>query len=135
MAKKKAKTIYNIEEVNLEIDYEKLAQAVVNAQQKAAQKTTRPNRFRGTIMGALNMSLYLMLAFLSVGMVIGVWTTPIGGTISQVFFSVLFVIIGIFSGGCAVESFKDSDENAQQHFNTNITLIALVVALAALVKG
>ena len=121
--------------VDINIDYEKLAQEIVKAQQEAMRQKNRPNRFRGSIMGTLNAALYIMIALLAVGMAIGVWITPIGGLVTQLFYTVFFGMVALFSGGCFVESFKDSDENAQQHFNTNLTLIALIVALVALAKG
>ena len=44
--------------------------------------------------------------------------------------SIIFVSI---CGG--VEAWRDNDENAIMHFNTNVALVALIVALVALVKG
>lgn len=121
--------------VNVNIDYEKLAKEIVKAQQEAVRQKKRTNRFRGSLMGGLNAALYIVVALFGIGMAISAWTTPIGGVGAQIFYSILFGIIALFSGGCVVESVKDSDENAQQHFNTNIALIALVIALIALVKG
>ena len=121
--------------VDVNIDYERLARELVKAQQEAARQEKRPNRFRGSLMGGLNAMLYITIALLGIGMAISAWLTPIGSIGAQIFYSVLFGIIALFSGACFVESIKDSDENAQQHFNTNIALIALVIALIALVKG
>ncbi len=46
MAKKKEKSqvINNIENLNLEIDYDKLAQAIVKAQEKSEEKENKPKR-------------------------------------------------------------------------------------------
>ena len=121
--------------VDVNIDYEKLAQEIVKAQKEASRQEKRPNRFRGSLMGGLNILLYSIITLFGIGMAIGVWLTPIGGVGEKIVYSVLFGMIGLFSIGCAVESFRDTDENAQQHFNTNIALVALIVALIALFKG
>ena len=122
--------------VDVNIDYEKLAQEIVKAQQEAMRQKNRPNRFRGSIMGTLNAALYSVVSLLSGLMVIGVWMASIDAdTFTKVLYTILFTFVAVSCGACAAESMKDTDENAQQHFNTNITLIALIVALVALVKG
>ena len=141
MAKKKSKpqVINNIQELNLEIDYDKLAEAIVVAQEKSSKKKKRTSRFRGAVMGGINGTLYLIVTLFAVGAIAGMWMeyakaakhslmTYIGCTI-------MFAVVGLFSFLCQQESIRDSDEDAQQHFNTNIALIALVVSLVALVKG
>lgn len=123
-------------EVDVNIDYEKLAHEIVKAQQEAARQKTRPNRFRGSIMSGMNVVLYAVVSLFGGLMCIGIWITPLDASIfAKVIYTLMFVLITIYSGGCTFESWKDTDENAQQHFNTNITLIALIVALIALVKG
>jgi hypothetical protein len=34
----------------------------------------------------------------------------------------------------AIEAWRDDDENAIMHFNTNVSLVALIIALIALFK-
>ena len=48
--------------VDVNIDYEKLAEAIVKAQYAANQNNKRPNRFRGSLMGSLNAGLYFLIA-------------------------------------------------------------------------
>lgn len=121
--------------VNVNIDYDQLAEAVIKAQEKAQKNHPRENRLRGSLMAIFNAMLYFATAFVGVCMVICTWVIPIGNIGTRIVCTFLFGIIAIYSGACFYESIKDSDENAQQHFNTNITLIALIVALVALFKG
>lgn len=122
--------------VDVNIDYEKLAKEIVKAQQEVDQQKARPNRVRGSIMSGINAVLYGVISLFSGLMVIGVWIVSIDtDTFTKVLYTILFAFMAVSCGACAVESFKDTDENAQQHFNTNLSLIALIVALVALVKG
>lgn len=122
--------------VDVNVDYEKLAKEIIQAQQEAERQKTRPNRFRGSIMSGINAVLYGVISLFSGLMVISVWMASIDAdTFTKVLYTILFAFVAVSCGACAAESMKDTDENAQQHFNTNITLIALIVALVALVKG
>lgn len=139
MAKKLERYIYNVDNVNMEIDYEKLAEAIVVAQEKANKKKKRTSRFRGTVMGGINGVLYLIVAFFSVSAIVGMWMeyakTDDRSLVTYIGCTIMFAVIGLFSFLCQQESLGDSDEDVQQHFNTNMTLVALIVAFVALVKG
>ena len=121
------------------IDYEKLAEAIVAAQEKANKKKKRTSRFRGAFMGGINGVLYLIVTLFSIAAIAGMWIQYIESAehsvITYIGCTIIFAVIGIFAFLCQQESLGDSDEDAQQHFNTNIALIALFVALVALVKG
>lgn len=122
--------------VDVNIDYEKLAKEIVKAQQEVDQQKAHPNRVRGSIMSGINAVLYGVISLFSGLMAISVWVTSIDtDTSTKVLYTILFAFVAASCGACAVESFKDTAENAQQHFNTNLSLIALIVALVALVKG
>lgn len=121
------------------IDYDKLAEAIVAAQEKASKKKKCTSRFRGAVMGGINAVLYLIVSLFSVGVIAGIWMEYAKAAkhslITYIMCTIMFAVIGLFAFLCQQESLGDSDEDAQQHFNTNIALIALVVALVALVKG
>ena len=65
MAKKKDKpqVINNIQELNLEIDYDKLAEAIVAANQKREHRP-RNTKIRGFVLGMCNGILYSGLCFI-----------------------------------------------------------------------
>ena len=122
--------------VDVNIDYEKLAAEIVKAQQEANRQKSRPNRFRGSIMSGINAFMYGIISLFSALVSIGVWVAYVDlDPFEKVIYTILFAFVAVFCGGSVVESMKDTDENAQQHFNTNVSLIAMIVALVALVKG
>lgn len=145
--------VIHIEELEIEnkvdIDYDKLAQAISKAmlmheqEKEAVQKETkerkkRPNRFRGSIMATANMMAPILIAIFSTLSCIGMWNEyaneAVFELITYIKLTVLFVTIAVISVCCGIESWKDDDENAIMHFNTNVALVALIVALVALVK-
>ena len=141
MAKKKEKPqiINNIQELNLEIDYDKLAEAIVKAEEEFQKEKKRPNKFRAIGKSIFNMTVSVVAVLLLIGVIIAVWSQPALKEVLNVFESIqitgvlaIFAILHIFS---AIECWKDDDENAIATFNNNIALFALIVALIALYKG
>lgn len=132
---------YHIEELEVEtkIDYRKLAKEIVAAQEEAKKSRKRPNRFRAAVMATANTMTPALLALFSVLACIGMWvefsTEPMHSLLEYIAYTVMFIGIIVVSVCCGVEAWKDDDENAIMHFNTNVALIALIVALVALVKG
>ena len=135
----KPKNIYNIDNVNMEIDYDKLADAIIKAQEKAKEQSKRPNRFRSSVMAIVNVCIPVLLAIFSVITCVGIWKEyfidPVNGLFRCIFLTLLFIVVVIISICCSREAWKDDDENAIMHFNTNIALVALIVAMIALLKG
>lgn len=138
VVKRKGNEIISVSATVEPIDYDKLAEAIVVAQEKANKKKKRTSRFRGAVMGGINGVLYLIVTLFSVGAIVGMWMEYAIATehslITYIGCTIMFAVIGLFAFLCQQESLGDSDEDAQQHFNTNMALIALIVALVALVK-
>ena len=132
---------YHIEELEVEakIDYKKLAKEIVAAQEEAKRITDRPNRIRASVMTVVNMILPMSLAVFSVLACIGMWldyaTKATFGILDCIAYSAMFLSITLISVCCSIETWRDNDENAIMHFNTNVALVALIVSLVALVKG
>lgn len=132
---RKKETEIHIENVNVDIDYEKLAEAIVKAQREAEKQEGRPNRFRASMMSVLNISLYAFTFLFSVLLIVAVWKTAIDSRIVKTIYTVVFAFTGVYSVACLCESWCDSDKRAQEHFNSNVALIAMVLALLQLLKG
>ena len=132
---------YHIDELDVEakIDYKKLAKEIVLAQEEAKRLTKRPNRIRASVMTVVNMILPVSLALFSVLACIGMWidyaTAATFGILDCIAYSVMFLAILLISVLYSIETWRDDDENAIMHFNTNVALVALIVSLIALVKG
>ena len=124
--------------VNVEIDYDKLATVIVQAQEKANKKETQPKNLRERAMGFMNGLLYAFIYLLAVLCIIEVWkdyTNHEFSLFAGIFSTIIFAFMGIYAFLCQQESFTDNGKDSLTHFNTNVTLIALVVALIALFKG
>lgn len=160
MAKKKDKpqVINNIGNVNFEIDYDKLADAMVKAQAKAAQQAESSSTDAKMTTGffAFISNLFFnvagwVIAILSVSLGIAVWIVGAKelnwqGTSNFILNSfVLFVItavlvvsllVSIMMIGAAKEVKQSRDKNFVVSVFSSLTgLVALIVALIALFKG
>ncbi len=121
-------------QVNVNIDYDKLAEAIVRAQEKVAKENTRKSIFRSSFMGGVNACLYFAISLFGAAMVLGSFIAPAVSTQSRIVYAVLFGILAMYSFACFIESMKDHGENIQQHFNTNVALAALIVAIINLFR-
>ena len=132
---------YHIEELEVEtkIDYKKLAKEIVAAQEEAKRIRKRPNRIRAAVMAIANTMISGLLALFSLLAFIGMWMEfvkePTHSLPEYIIYTVIFVSIIVVLVCCGIEAWRDDDENAIMHFNTNVALVALIVALVALVKG
>ena len=139
MAKKKDKpqVINNIQELNLEIDYDKLAEAIVKASKKTSYK--RNTKIRGFLMGMCNGILYLALCYLVVNTIVQMWEEYAKNGAHNIFICILMSVVGIAVAILLFlaqqETTDDSDEEVFSHFNTTVAFAALIVALIALFKG
>lgn len=141
MAKKKKNTtvVNNIESISIEIDYDKLAEAIVKAQTKASKQKKTTGKFRSAAMGLFNGSIYAVVYIFAVIMIYVVWsecyfnqTIPLVGCI---LFTFVLTFVGVYAFLCQQESHSDSESETITHFNTNIALFALIVAMIALFRS
>ena len=140
MAKKKEKSqiINNIQELNLEIDYDKLAEAIAKANKKDAAKRDKITT-RGLMVSISNILIYG-------GLLIGIFHFTFSSCIKSfqngdislfacIFGCLTCVPVLMFLYSAFQETLKDTEEEALSHFQTNISVAALIVALVALFKG
>lgn len=150
MAKKKNNqtVVNNIESVNLNIDCDELAEAIVKAQQKANEKFSVSRE----MMKFVIFPVLWILAFVSGVISIAFWCILFtsakellndngwlfgGLTLLIIFFIALFtLILTVFLALTAKEIDKENDRNyISSMFSNVVAIVALVVALIALVKG
>ena len=140
MAKKKDKpqVINNIQELNLEIDYDKLAEAIVKANKKEKTKKNKTTH-RGLIMSFGNGAIYIGLIFLVLHRTIRMCIESFHDGPVNLFGCIIFFLTSIpvliFLFLTFRETLCDTEEEALSHFQTNISMAALIVALIALYKG
>ena len=137
--KRKGKAIVSVSAIVEPIDYDRLAEAIISAQEKAKKLKKRPNRFRAAAMATANTMIPVLLAVFAALACVGMWVEfvnePIYELSTYIGNTALFVAVAVVSASCGIEAWKDDDENAIMHFNTNVALVALIVSLVALIKG
>ena len=156
MGKKKDKTqpINNIQNLNLEINYDKLAESIVKAQEKAEASTQKQKHYTlGTFATPLIVAFYgmsvlgwILVAALPVG-VYKAWDnlkwdsfdSGLTSVVTLLFILGIMVIIGLYSillWKSAKEVEAETDRNyVISMFSGVVSFAALIVALVALVKG
>ena len=140
MAKKKDKpqVINNIQELNLEIDYDKLAEAIVRANKKRAPHS-RNTKIRGFLLGMCNGILYSGLCFLVIYNIVKMWVEYVKSGLPNLFMCIVMSLVGVAIAVLLFlaqqETTNDTDEEVFAHFNTTLAFAALIVALVALFKG
>ena len=150
MAKKKNNTtvVNNIDSVNVEIDYDKLAEAFVKAQQKANEKYSVSRELMKTIITPTLWILAVVCGFISLAFFIVLITSItdlmnaenwLVGFVSVplLFFIVMFsAMLAFLLGATAKEIDKENDRTyVASMFSNVVAIVALIVALIALVKG
>lgn len=135
---KKDKYVYNIDNFNMEIDYDKLAEAIVKAEAKAKEKKPRMN-LRAKAMRFFNGTAYSIVCVIAASAIYVIWKEQYPAKLISLYgcilLSVLFAFVGIYAFLCQQETFDDNGEESISHFNTNVALIALIIALIALMRG
>lgn len=140
MAKKKnnkPSIVNNIESMQMDIDYDKLAEAIVKAQNKAEYKEEKSGRFRTIFMRICNLIIYFGIYLFAIICVYGFWKVeaPNWQTwVIKIVFIAVSVAIAALMFFTQIESFKDSKKEVQNYFNMNISFIALLISVIALLK-
>ena len=151
MAKKQDRYIYNIDNVNVEIDYDKLAEAIVKANEKQSKQYSVSSEWMKFIITPVFWCTSIASGILAVVFwIYGCkdFLTQINtklGEVDWVTFAVSFsmICIGfflaslcIFTAATAKEIDKEKDRGyIATMFSNIVALVALVVSLIALVKG
>ena len=156
MAKKKDKpqVVNNIQELNLEIDYDKLAVAIVKAQEKSEKEANRKKKFtsgtfamiisfafRGVAILGWLIALATPIAIINMAKSF-VWNevnVVMGNVFSIAFAVALFVVLILYSfllwkSAKEIETEKDRNYIISV-FSGIVSFAAFIVALVALFKG
>ena len=166
MAKKKDKpqVINNIQELNLEIDYDKLAEAIVKAQEKSDTKEstskigfwqkvwcviTNKNDdstvsltdslagLMSFFFNAVSWLLFILgLLCIGVSVVVIVQKTALQYLATYIVMAFLLPLLSLIMRGIANEIGREEDKNyIISAFSGIVSFVALIVALVALFKG
>lgn len=148
MGKKKGRTVNKIEELNLDIDYDKLVEAFAKAQDHQTDKYSGTREWMKFILTPIFWTLVVFSAILALVFTIyGAktladmlfagfdWTTALTGLVA-IFIGFFLVTVSAFSWVSAKEIDAEKDRQyVASMFSNIVALVALVVSLIALVKG
>ena len=156
MAKKKDKpqVINNIGEINLEIDYDKLAESIVKAQEKSENEANKKRKFTSgsfAMLITVAFSVFsIFVALLSVSLILALivsWHTLQWNGFTNIVISILTIVFSIVFaivlGSYAVLLWKSAKEIETEKdrnyiisvFSGIVSFAALIVALVSLFKG
>lgn len=156
MAKKKDKpqVVNNIQELNLEINYDKLAEAIVTAQEKSEDEANKNRKFTSgsfamlimVAFGGFSIFVALLAASLILALVVS-WNTlqwdgftNIVVSILTIAFCIVFAIVLVLYAVLLWKSAKEIETEKDRNyiisvFSGIVSFAALIVALVALFKG
>lgn len=134
---KKGPVIHNhIENLNLEIDYDKLAKAIVHEKKEAEKAKRKHMRIRTFLMGMCNGLVYMGLAYFVISSIVRMWFDYAQQNEPSLTFCIVVTTFGaaltILLFISQQETCYDSDDEVLNHFNSNIGLVALIISLVAL---
>lgn len=136
---RKAKTVNNIDTVNVEIDYDKLAEAIVRATKKAEEEDRKNTKVRRILITGLNGLVFVLFYLISAFGIVSTWVRFAKGVgfslVVSIILSLLCLVSVVVTFLCQLEALKDDYKDAMSLFTTNIALIALIVAVVALLKA
>ena len=156
MAKKKDKpqVINNIGEINLEIDYDKLAEAIVKANSKIEEEANKSKKFTS---GMLSISVFAILRviamlgwiiafallFGSISMFVEMsWNdfSTVAENVFQIICSIIIIVLLVIYPIMLWKSAKEIETEKDRNyiisvFSGIVSFAALIVALVALFKG
>ena len=134
--KRRSTIIKNIESVNMEIDYDKLAEAIVKAEDNAKKKQEKTINILTIAMAICNFVIYFFVFYFLVFALDSFWKTDADGTseiIAKIVLLIITLILLVITFCLMVASIQKGE--AEKHFNANMTLAALIIALIALFQS
>ena len=122
----------------LEIDYDKLAEAIVKAQTKVEKPAKKANKYRNILYWGINDFFYYTVFLLLIFGICYLWKGFVYNgillLIAKILFSMTLLIFAIISLLARKEATEDRNRNAREYFAANMSFVAVLVALFALFK-
>lgn len=154
MGKKKDRYIYNIDRVNVEIDYDKLAESIAKANEKQSNKYAVSREWMKFIIHPIFWGITVVTGLLALGffghgaieltMQVSAqvdtlnaidWKSIIGSVFSCCI-GFFLITICLFTAFTAKEVEKETDKYyVATMFSNVVALVAFIISLVALIKG
>ena len=118
-----------------EIDYDRLAESIVRAQQYLNQQNQDRKRhvfFRSFVMKVLNFAVYSLIVCAAIASSYVLWHFVIQrGYLSEKWgyaLTGMLMIVAVFAFLCLIEALFDQTDDARSYFSINLSLIALMLS-------
>ena len=150
MARKSEKKYININEVNIEIDYDKLAEAIVTAQEKQTVQYSITREWMKTLLIPVFWGIAILTGLFGIAFMwqggktfLEAVQKGLGGCFLDAcvggagfVIGLFFIAVAMLTGASAKEVDKEKDKNfVVAVFSGIVSLVALVVSLIALIQG
>ena len=135
---KKPTTKTVIENLNLEIDYDKLAEAIVRVQTTSEEQKSKGKKTRRIVFRFLNALAFMLMAVLFIAGIVLLWIPQIGGAMKlweRIIATAALLPMAIIAFPCFNESLDDNYQDSIVLFTALVSLVALIVAVIALIKA
>lgn len=124
--------------VNVEIDYDKLAEAIVKAQRKANLPNKKGSKYRAALYVGFNTVFYLAIFFLFSQLGIAIWKgytyTDIFSLITRICVTLTLLLFSIIALLARKEAIDADNIDARESFTANVGFLAMILAALAYFK-
>lgn len=128
----------NIVKIPVKVKEETIVEQEKNSTKEKMPKNVQKRHSARTItMFICNFVIYSVVYVVAILFFLVFWQTETNNwqtVLLKSIFILVFLAIAILMFFSMMESFKDNKKDVQNHFNTNITFIALIISLIALLK-
>lgn len=121
--------------VQIEIDYDKLAESIVKANKMQNTNQFKHSKYRIKIMNFLNGIIYLSGYSYCVIKIFNIWANSLYELRERIFLTTFLIIMALILFLMQQESLDESKDETVLHFNSNVALYAFIVAIIELSKG
>lgn len=122
--------------VKVEIDYDKLAKAIVSAMDTKEKSSQKKTHWRNVAMKWMNGIIYIFFCVSAIISIPCFWNSKYDGTSNSIILCIIATIvllaIAFVSFLCQQETQDDNYEVASNLFSVNISFVALIIAIIAL---
>ena len=115
--------------IRMEIDYDKLAEAIVKANNTSSDEKYKKSNFRLKVLNFINGAIYLSGYSYCVVKIINLWSGSLYDFMTRVVYTIICFIIALILFLMQQESLDESKDEILFHFNSNITVIVLLITI------
>lgn len=129
----------NIVKIPVKIKEQQFFKQEKNSAEEKLNKTEQKRHSARTItMFVCNIIIYSVVYVTAILFFLGFLQTETNNwqtVLIKIIFVIVFLAIAVLMFLSIIESFKDDKKDVQNHFNTNVSFIAIIIAIIALLKG